>query len=472
MTVKQPNILLIMVDQQRYDCLGHSRDYPVQTPHLDKLAEQGMWFTHAFTPIPLCSPARQAFMAGRRAESLGTLWNYNLGPHIPDLSPDIYVWTRDLLNNGYRNGHIGKWHVSEHHDPRAFGYETYIGEDQYNHFRKSLYPEQPLLHTFPSYVDTVPVEHSRTHWLAEQAIQVMKSYQQQGGPWHVRLDLTDPHPPYVPNRVFADLYEPEHIPKWRSFHDSFEGKPYIQRQQLVTWEIDHYKWEDWAPIVAHYYAHITQTDDAIGKLLAALEESGEAENTLVIYTTDHGDMCGSHGMFDKHCVMYDDIVRVPMIIRWPGVVQAGSNCDAMVCNLLDLVPTLLEAAGLPLPEVNLHGRSLMPLLQGITPEDWPEQVVSTYNGQQFGLYIQRMLRTKDWKYIWNPTDVDELYDLQKDPEELHNVIDNVNLTTMVSEFRARLYQLLLNDEDRTVNNMWVRNQLIKGRKLPLPRISE
>jgi arylsulfatase A-like enzyme len=235
---------------------------------------------------------------------------------------------------------------------------------------------------------------------------------------------------------------------------------------VLTWNLESYGWKEWAPIVAHYYALISQVDDAIGRVLRALDASGEADNTIVIFTSDHGDMCGSHRMMDKHCVMYDDIVHVPLIVRWPGRVAPGSVCGQFVCNMLDLAPSIPEMTNSPVaPEASFHGRSLLPLLDGKTPEDWPQEVVSTYNGQQFGLYIQRMIRTREWKYIWNPTDVDELYHLESDPYELHNRIADPQVAGLLSELRKKLREVLIQQGDRTVNNHWVANQLLNGKKL-------
>jgi arylsulfatase A-like enzyme len=129
--------------------------------------------------------------------------------------------------------------------------------------------------------------------------------------------VQEPHPPYRPAQAFDEKYSAEDIPRWGSFDDMFAGKPYIQKQQLLSWGIEHYGWNEWVPIVARYYAVISQMDDAIGRVLRVLDELGMKGNTIVVYTSDHGDMCGSHLMMDKHYVMYDDVVRVPLIVLWP-----------------------------------------------------------------------------------------------------------------------------------------------------------
>lgn len=472
---EKPNILYIMVDQQRYDCIGFSRDYPVQTPNIDALASEGVWFSNAYTHIPLCCPARQSFIAGRRPEAFGALWNYDLGPKMSAISPDEYSWARSLGAQGYRNAYLGKWHVHPQLDPTAFGYDEYVSDDEYGAFRQRMYPELKYnnglhleegeqLSSWYGSTDPVPLEHSRTHWLAARTIEKIESFAAEGQPWHIRMEFTEPHLPCNPSRPFSDMYDPGDIPPWRSFGDNFENKPYIQKQALYNWNVEHFTWDDWAPIVARYYAIISQMDDAVGRVLDALKRLGLENDTLVVFTSDHGDMCGGHRMMDKHYVLYEDVVKVPFIVKWPGGARSGAVSDAFVYNLLDIPPTLLELAGVE-PPAELHGRSLLPLLRGEPADDWRKEVVATYNGQQFGLYTQRMIRTDGWKYIWNTTDVDELYDLTNDPDELVNAIHRPELQPRVAELRRRLYDVLLREGDTLVDNPWMKEQLLNGRKL-------
>ncbi|WP_462413640.1 sulfatase-like hydrolase/transferase [Neobacillus sp. Marseille-QA0830] len=470
-----PNILYIMVDQQRYDCLGFSEKYPVKTPNLDQLANEGVWFSNAYTHIPLCCPARQSFLNGRRPETFGALWNYDLGPKIPAIDPQEYSWPRELGKKGYQTAYLGKWHVHPTYDPTHFGYDSYVSEEEYAEFRKQRYPhlkynngikidQDDSVNTWFGGIDPVPLQDTRTHWLSGKAIKMMEKYAETKQPWHIRLEFTEPHLPCTPHQSFAERYPPETVPEWTNFYDTFENKPYIQRQQLVTWGMEHFTWADWAPIVARYYAIISQVDDAIGQVLDALKRMGLEQDTVVVFTSDHGDMCGGHRMMDKHYVMYDDIVRVPLIVRWPEKLKTNFVCDDFVYNLLDISPTILELSGINPPQIH-QGKSLIPLLKGEDVPDWRKEVVSTYNGQQFGLFTQRMLRTQRWKYIWNTTDVDELYDLQEDPDELKNVIHHERHQPVIQQLRTRLYHILLEEGDTLVDNHWMKEQLTKGRKI-------
>jgi arylsulfatase A-like enzyme len=463
----RPNVLLIVSDQHRVDAL-ENHGTAVQTPHLAQLAREGVEFANAYTPIPLCTPARQALLRGKRPETFGGLWNYNHSSLVRVLEPTDYAWPRALQDAGYATAYLGKWHVHPDHDPTSFGYDRYVPESAYGEHRATR-AEADGFGPWPGWegwlgaTSPVPVEESRTHWFADETARTIAELAAGGGPWHVRVDFTEPHLPCRPSEPYASMYPPESIPKWPNFDDPLEDKPYAQRQHRVNWHVEDLDWKDWAPAVARYLGMVTQLDDAIGRILAALDAAGARDDTIVVYTTDHGDLCGSHRMLDKHYVMYDEIVRVPLIVRWPGRVVPGTVVQDFVYNMLDLPPTITEATGAE-PAPDFHGRSLLPALDGEDREPRTE-VISTYNGQQFGLFSQRMLRTNEWKYVWNGTDVDELYDLREDPAEVRNLIHDPRHHDLVAALRARLYQAMRADGDHLFANRWLESQLLENRKL-------
>lgn len=461
---KQPNILMITVDQQRYDCIGFSKSYPVKTPNLDQLASEGTWFSNAYAHLPVCGPARQSFMNGRRPEAIGCLWNFNNGLKVPALEPSEYAWPRELKKREFRSAYIGKWGVHPEHSPIMYGYDHYVDERDYEPFQKEHYPEVHFVNSYFGENNPIPVEDSKTHWTAKKATDLIEEFSKTSEPWHIRVNFSEPHLPCRPSKPFSDMYSPDEIPMWDNFNESFENKPYIQKQQLYSWGIENYTWDDWAPIVARYYGIISQLDDAIGKILSTLDQMAISEDTIVIYTSDHGDLCGAHRMMDKHYVLYEDVIKVPLIIRWKKGIQGNSFCSRFVYNFLDLPPTILEWLKMDIPDF-FQGRSLVALLDGKDVTDWRNYLVSTYNGQQFGLYTQRMIRNKQWKYIWNTTDVDELYDLVEDPSELVNRIYDDGNSLIVKELREALYWQLNHDQDGLVDNEWMRLQLLGGRKL-------
>lgn len=465
-TAKRPNVLMIVCDQLRYDSVGFSGinaslGRPVHTPNLDGLARQGLWFDNAYTSLPTCCPARQSMLAGKRAETFGALWNYDITSKVASLQPSQPNWPAALQKSGYRMTYIGKWHVSPDFIPTDFGYESYVSEQDYAAWRAENHPDALCAFDWFGSVDPVPVPASHTHWLAQKAQEQIRRYARQSSPWHVRLDLSEPHLPCQPCAEFAKMYDPAALRAWPSFSDDFEGKPYIQKQNIYTWGNENRTWKDWSQYVARYFAVVSQVDDAVGGVLKALEESGEAQNTLVLFTADHGDMAGSHRMMDKHYVLYDDVVHVPLILRFPGA--RPRRIEGFVNNCLDMAPTLLELCGAPSFEND--GRSWVPLLTGSGEQGLRDCAVSTLNGQQFGLYSQRMLRTKDWKYIWNLTDTDELYDLHADPWELVNRAHDPELQPLLAELRKQLYAILQKEDPDIVKTDWLRRQLLENHKL-------
>ena len=208
-----------------------------------------------------------------------------------------------------------------------------------------------------------------------------------------------------------------------------------------------------------YLGELTLYDHQIGRVLAVLDELGLADDTLVGYTADHGDMCGSHGMIDKQYIMYDDVVRVPLIVRWPGRIAPGGVCDAMTINTLDLPYTFVGAAG-GQPPATFAGRDLLAGVDGTDPQ--PRQdVYAIFVGNQFGLLSQRMVRDRRFKYVWNSTAQDELYDLQNDPGEITNLAQCPEHAGELQRLRHRLVHWMDETDDKLLNQ-WTRTQLEQG----------
>ena len=173
-------------------------------------------------------------------------------------------------------------------------------------------------------------------------------------------------------------------------------------------------------------------------------------------------MCGAHGMIDKHYIMYEDVTRVPFIVRWPGVAKAGTSCDDFVVHTIDLARSLCEMAGAEVPET-FQGKSILPILKG-EGHNGREDVHCMYHGNQFGLYSQRMVRDRRWKYVWNGTAEDELYDLETDPGELVNRATDPACQERIAAMRKRLHEWMVETGD-PLNNGWIKNQLLNNKKL-------
>jgi arylsulfatase A-like enzyme len=455
-----------MVDQMRFDCLGQMGLHPVRTPNLDGLAAGGLTCTHAYTTIPTCCPARQSFLTGDRAERIGALWNYDITLPVPSLTPDTPTWTQAVKAAGYNTAYIGKWHVSPDYDPTSFGFDHYYGEEDYIRMLRNDGHTNPYVGDWQGGATDLPLDLSRTNVFAREAIQAIDSFNQSDAPWMLHLDFPEPHLPCVPSEPFASMYNPNRISPWMTFSDPLENKPFMQRRQLQNWNVENLSWNEWAPIVASYFAIITQMDAAIGLVLDHLEARGVADQTIVAFTSDHGDMCGSRGMVDKHFNMYDDVVRVPLILRSPGVIPPGSVSDELLSHTLDLPRTILDMLGIPAP-VTMTGRSFESWFsttsgsgnESFEPFPVRDAVVATYHGAQFGLYCQRMIRTRELKLVWNLTDLHELYDLIEDPYELVNQYENPLYRDRRITLGKRLYDLLRQEDDPILRETWLAHQL-------------
>ncbi len=462
--MSRPNILLIHSDQHRYDCLGCNGHPFLRTPHLDRLAGEGIRFSHAFCPAPLCTPARSSLLSGQWSFRHGCIANSDTEAFRP-MPEGTPLFTTVLREAGYNLGYVGKWHVDPDRGPCDYGFDTYIAESDYAKWREGAgLPPAPRESGWLGEVDPhISPEQSRLAWGADRVIGLLEERADSGEPFFLRWDPSEPH---LPNRVpepYASLYPPDTIPEWTGFRETFVNKPYIQRQQLHTWGLQDWTWEDWAPLVSRYLGEISLLDAQVGRVLEALKRSGAAENTWVVYASDHGDMCGSHRMIDKHFVMYDDVVRVPLIVRPPPGYRSGEICDAFISNAVDLAATFCEMAEVSCPET-FQGRSLVPLLRdGGDDREARTDILSAYHGNQFGLYSQRMVRDRRWKYVWNATAEDELYDLENDPGELRNRAFDERVTGELSRLRGRLVAWMEETGDRLLNP-WTRTQLAEGRR--------
>lgn len=462
-----PNILLIHSDQHRYDCVGANGHPFIQTPNLDRLAAEGVNFRHAFTPQPICSPARNSLHYGRWPTQHHVIANFDTEFALP--APEgMTTWSEALRDAGYFLGYVGKWGVHPARTPLDFGYHEYVPDAQYSRWRAAQgIPPAPKASGWMGETDHhVTPEQSRLAWGANEAMRLLEEAasrrEESGRPFFLRWDPTEPHLPHILPEPYASMYPPEEIPPWPGFPDPLEGKPYIQAQQRRSWQVDGWGWEQWQPLVSRYLGTVTQLDTQIGRILEALERLGLAENTLVAYTCDHGNLSGSHGMIDKHYVLYDDVTRVPLIVRWPGRTKAaGSVCESFVSQEIDLAATFCEAVGVPIPR-GFAGQSLVPLLTGEQIDNGRTDIFAQYMGNQFGLYSQRMVRDARWKYIWNAVAEDELYDLDTDPGEITNRATDPGCRTELRRLRARLVAWMESIGDPLLNQ-WTLPQLLEDR---------
>lgn len=454
------NILLIHSDQHRYDCLGAKGHPLVQTPSIDRLAAEGINFTQAYCPIPVCVPARNTMHTGQwPVQHLCICNDQTEAPRGARSGLPTFVDV--LARAGYFLGYVGKWHVDFERGPEEYGYTRYVPDSAYDGWREAQgFPARPGKADWRGQADPhIGPEDSRLAWGADRTLEMLERCQASGERFFIRWDPSEPHLPNIVPEPYASMYPPDDIPPWPSFPDPLINKPHAHGQQRRNWRIDGWTWAQFAPIVGRYLGEITLLDTQVGRLLDGLADLGLEDDTLVIYTSDHGGMCGSHGLMDKHNVMYDDVVRVNLVVRWPGRILPGSECDAFVCNSLDLASTLCQVADAPVPET-FRGLSLVSLFEGAR-DNGRQDILSTYHGNQFGLYSERMVRDRRWKYVWNPTALDELYDLDRDPAELTNLAAVPAYAGELERLRGRLIAWLEEIEDPLLNG-WTRPALEQG----------
>jgi len=434
----RPNILIFMSDQQRGDSIPpYSK---AKTPNLEKFCKEGISFSKAFTIAPHCCPARATFFSGLYPSQHGVWNNVNVGNTLSrGLYDGVKLWSEDLREAGYSLYFSGKWHVSDVESPldRGFNHMT-VPEPQpktvIRHEKphteewvryRNLPPSgkrkeaQILRPGYPVYTHYGEAENPfKDNDVVNDAVKIIRERKKSNEPWCQFVGTLGPHDPYFVPKKFLDLYDSENILLPENYSDKMTDKPSLYRR--IRDKFDQLPENEQKEALRHYLAFCSYEDDLFGRVLQALEESGEAENTMVIYTSDHGDYAAEHGLWAKGLPCFEGAYRIPLAIRWPGKIKNPGSTEDSFITLADFAPSFLEAAGIE-PHREFTGRSFMPFLKGEKPADWQDVFFTQSNGnEQYG--IQRSVRTKEWKLVYNGYDYDELYDLIADPGETRNLL--------------------------------------------------
>ena len=306
-----------------------------------------------------------------------------------------------------------------------------------------------------------PLETHESYFLAHIASEWIRENGTSDRPFFMRLDPWGPHDPHFVAEPFINTIDPADIPEYPSFRNDLKNRPQ-KHQDLLAQRIEQGRsgdWSDWQPVLARAYEHATQVDTAIGRVLDTLEELSLLDNTLIIYTADHGGALGSNGgLLDKGCVLSDEMVRIPMAIRWPKQIKPNTSSTKFVSNL-DLVPTVLQAAGAKLPDP-LDGLSLVPLFQEPEIDQWRESFIVEHHGHYGQKHFQRQLRYGRYKYGAHLGDKHELYDIENDPFELNNRIDDPTISHIRAELRQRLHDQMKAHNDNAPDALALLEELI------------
>lgn len=449
MSASTPNIVLIMADQLRADALGCYGNPICRTPNLDRFAATACRFERAYTTIAVCSPSRASMLTGLYPHNHKVLINTHIDTRTSrGLSPEVPTFSRILADRGYRLEYFGKWHVHEDYGPEQYGFHRYSPLQRDTADRSdSIYIDFPNGKQLVAATTAAPPEEEPSCRLARSAASFLAEYgksKQPQAPFLLRIDWLRPHFANVVPEPFSSMYEGERIPPWPNFHESFAGKPYGHLRKHQEWALQDKDWAWWSRVVAKYYADVSYIDHCFGIIMDALAAAGLENDTMVVFTADHADSLGSHKHFEKGGTMYEEVLRIPFLVRWPGVTEPGSTSRDFVRNM-DVMPTFVRAAGGELPD-GIDAVDLKPLLDG-TAEVWADSVYAEYHGDVWGPYTQRMVRTHDWKYVYNPYDLDELYDLREDPFEMTNLISDPNSAGRLLEMRGRLFGWIRHSND-------------------------
>ena len=334
----RPNFVFILTDDQRHDamsCAGHPF---LHTPNMDRIANEGARFTNAFVTTSLCSPSRASFLTGQYAHSHGIMDNKS---HLPD---DILTFPQVLQKAGYDTAFVGKWHMDGQEGPRP-GFNRWVsfkGQGPYFH---------PMLNIDGQRKN---VTGYTTDVLTKHAVEWLKQPRQ--SPFCLYLSHKAVHGPFTPAVRHSTLFSDVEIPVPRS--DDLEGKPEWLKERHKT-RHGTTLGERFERFVRRYNRTLVAVDDSVGRVLCALEELGVLDNTVVVFAGDNGYFQGEHGLLDKRA-MYEESIRIPLLMRYPKLIAPGTSIDQMVLNIY-VCPTLLEFAWAPIPE-NVQGKSVRPLL--------------------------------------------------------------------------------------------------------------
>lgn len=435
----QPNLLFIFTDDQAPWALGESGHPHARTPHIDRIFQEGAYLVNSFTTTPVCSPSRASLVASRYGSELGiTDWIHPRTEPEHGLKPGTVTWMQLLKESGYRTGLIGKWHLGllDKHHPTQFGYDYFMG------FRSGgNVPKDPTLEVNGK--DT-KLKGLLPDILVDDAIQFISK--EQGTPFLLSLHFRAPHARWLP--VAEEDWEP------------FENlDPQIPNPDYPDLNVERVK-----KMTREYLASVASVDRNVGRLLQELKRQNLQQNTVIIFSSDHGYNMGHNGIWHKgngHWVlnknpkatknipagqrpnMYDNSLRVPTAVLWPGVTQPHQKIKQTVSNL-DWFPTLLEMANVPLPEnLAIRGTSIVPLLKNQNQDAWDNGFYAEYSTKHQSKTHMRMYRTPEWKLIrdfLNPAR-DELYHLTQDPAETTNLIESEDPN--VIEIREQLHQNIL-----------------------------
>ena len=470
---KKINILFLMADQYRGDCIGAAGADYVTTPNLDRLAKEGILFTRAYSSVPSCTPARTSILTGMSPWKSGQIGYSNI-PNYPIEGPAIFS------ANGYRTHAVGKNHFYPMRNKHGYQeveleegwYTTNKGHevcDYTLYFQKNA-PGKNINEIGLSYNDlrggrVFPFEEflHPTYWTADRAVQFLKNHSKEE-PWLLKVSFQRPHSPLDPPKRFLNSIDTNKIPmpcigewaqkKYGKNIGVMETDPNASNGVFPESEIKETR--------KSYYEAIAYVDDQLGRVIEALRKSGELENTLILFTSDHGDMMGDHYMWRK-CRPYEGSTRIPMIVRWPSALglkaKRGQISTALV-ELRDVFPTFLDASGIKIPDV-MDGRSMLEILRG---NRWRTQLEMEHAQIYEPDNAWVAITDNKYKYVYfTLTGAEQLFDLENDPQEITELVTSTSPPKKVlAEYRIKMVNYL-----KERGEEWVRDDHLVVQDKPI-----
>lgn len=466
----KPNILMIVEDHVAF--YGHKQ---IKRPYLEQLKQEGVSFENTYCSTPLCMPSRKTMMTGLYPHAHGQRDNsFETGYEQTETYLGI------LKEQGYETYYFGKWHAGKG-IPADLGCKGISYPDYSNPYHQKEYQDyikekelppaamkvevnmcekgwiddveegdiyrftRPLLNEALSGVLEAPKESHEAFYVSEMACRQLEEIQKthkEDMPFMMRVDFWGPHQPYHPAKEYTEMYPLENMGEYPSFHDTLEGKPesYFFDTGRDTSENKRLKIpnalpeEKWRLLFSRCYAQNTMVDEAAGRIIEKLKDLHLDENTVIIWLADHGDALGCHGgHFDKAFYMPEEVLRIPFVMSYPGVLPKGEVSSALISNA-DLAPTLAAIAHGKMEQI--EGRSILELYHG-QKIPWRDSVISETFGH-LAPWEAKAVRSGKYKYVWNKDDVEELYDLEEDPYEMQNLAEEKIYKEILSKMRGKM----------------------------------
>jgi N-acetylglucosamine-6-sulfatase len=466
---RRPNIVFILVDDLRWDELGIAGHPFIRTPNIDRIGKEGALFRNAFMTTPLCSPSRASFLTGQYAHTHGITDNVDRSA----ASHSLVTFPLLLHQSGYETAFIGKWHMGNDDKPRpgfdrwvSFkGQGTYLNPD-INEDGKPVKPAGYITDLLNGYaVEFIKRPHDKPYliYLAHKAIHPEVTQNNDGS-----VNLADAEL-FIPAQRHRDLYAGKPVPHRPNYKRVPEGKPALQRRVGDLPPLGPGTATRDETIIGRQRS-LMAIEDGVGEILRVLRETGQLDNTVIVFTSDNGYFYGEHGLSVERRLAYEESIRMPLLMRYPKAITAGTTRNEFALNI-DLAPTLLELAGVAVPEA-MQGRSLAPLLNGKRPA-WRNSFLIEYYSDNVFPRILRMgyktVRNGRWKYIHylELEGMDELYDLRTDPYEMKNLFHQPGARRALGEMKREMERLLKQTSANPKSGVRNRSDWFQFRRIPM-----